>query len=1010
VTESRSSLDELQAHRSMLLGCETIGWLHMAGKAHTSFLRQHGGQKNSHKPKKWASGLVPALSWLPKHGIVTWPTSLSDFLLSQFDDHKSKQSIVGLLQAAHAMASGIEKNHPSSTTYLGQKNTTHMWRTTAFGHPVRNLLDDPPDVLREGGWDTLLANIANLLDALKNLGQQSLAAPADDWHRWRDRAIGEAGWLRQAFTQTLAETRLPNNDVTLWDQSYVAAALFKSAVAGALLQGKGFNWTNNLKQNTRWRVLTVGMGAGHYEARAVRIGDWTGARSEIDRFFDAVCKLIEVDLAVGSLLYRDDEVLAFSFPGVRVGENDPEEGREPLRKDIQDRVDGLARKFDTPPLLRLSGSTRSMICMSREVEEAREQIRVPLHRTWSIPKNTNGKLNRGHTCPVCGLRANGTSKSAREKKGIPCEPCRERRRGRLQDWLVGRAEGDSIWISEVADRHDRVALLTFNLGLDEWLDGTAVDSLRAQSVDEWATNNRKLKLRKRESSNPVDVKRAADSLTSNLEESVNKPFEKNDLLMNSLQSGFQHEEDWSSFFDKVVQDRADAPSWKNLEGHDARRAQWLAHQLFRKNASLGRVRRFWETTETFFSELLAQFREIVSQDANRWRVRRCVVTPKDGSWTECQTYAGHWGTGDDAAPLEFICQSDQSLVSICNLARVLGQADDLSRLRDKTIDVIDDDGARHQVKIQAVREAPKPVGTYHPVIVLDRSPARFRLLVPLAAADACVQAAVKKWDTEFARVWDRLPLRVSLVGFPRKLPYQAVVEAARNVEDDLTQTSRETWRVHDERTRAGVTALSLFRTDGQLQIVTVPTTLPDGRSDVFYPNCAVKQGKISQPHDFAAPRGGPENHIDQQIYRWMPDLRADDWIHVAPAQFARVFLDSTARRFSPVLVHNLGDWGAMQETWRLVRQTAPSLTAARALEAILLEKHEVWAFPAAADSGAWLGFVQASLVNLWAVHGADLDTLVEAARRGILQETLAWHLHVLKQEMEISDDAREPAT
>ncbi len=993
---NNAPLSQLSDHRAVLLGCEAVGWLHMTGKAHPNFLRQHGGQKVGYNAKDWARALVPGwdetLAWLSNTNKVTWPDSLSDFL-HQFDEGESKPSVVGLLQAAHAMASGIEKNHPSSTTkYLGQ-DTTHMWRTTAFGHPVRNLLEDPPDVLQNGGWEALLAKVAELLQALRDLGKKSPAASTDEWHAWRQAAIGSDGWLRRAFSQTLAETRIPNNDVTLWDQSYVAAALFKSAVAGALLEGDKFKWNHNLKQNTRWRVLTVGLGAGHYEARAVRIGDWTGVRREIERFFEAVCKCFEVELAVGSLLYRDDDLLAFSFPGGAAGEEDPEDVREPLREDIQKRVDELAGRLDTPPVVRLSDSTRSMIRMALEVEEARSALRVPLHRSWQLPQNEKAK--GGHTCPVCGLRPNGSSGSRRQKKGTPCELCKERRHGRLQDWLAGQVEGDSIWISEVADRHDRVALLTLSLGLGDWLDGTAVDSLRAQSVVEWATQNAT-------ESKPLPARH--DELSPWMLKAMgtgNEASQAKSLIQKKLAAGLQ-KKSWKDFFALMVQDRADAPSWANLEGHDARRAEWLAQQLFRKNASPGRVRRFWETTETFFSELLARFREIASHSANRRRVRRLVVTPKSGSWTERQIYAGHFGAGDDAAPLEFVCTGNNQLVTICNLARVFGSGDEPGTLRGKTLDLVDDEGTRRVLTVDRVAEAPAPLGTYHPLIVLDRSPTRFRLLVPLDAVGACVQAAVEKWEVEMARVWDRLPLRVGVVAFPRKLPYQAVVEAARNVEDDLARCGQETWRVHDVRTLDGVTALSLVRPDGEHQLITVPVALRDGRPDVFYPYCAVGDVRIREPHDFAAPAWNrTTKQHDTRVYRWMPELRPGDGVRVAPSRVARVFLDSTARRFEPVPVRYLDDWCAAREVWRRVQEAAPSLTAARALEAVLLEKREAWAFPKAPSArDRWLDFVRASLVNLWSARGATLDTFVDATRRDILLETLAWHLHVLKQDTE----------
>src|SRR5690606_23599875 len=121
--------------------------------------------------------------------------------------------------------------------------------------------------LAPGAWSRLEEQIGALIDELA----ERVKAPNDveKWIRWRESAVGRSGWLRRDFTTTLAETRIPNNDVTLWDQSFIAAALFKAAVAGAVLSGTSFEWGNCSKANTRWRVLTIGIGAEHYEARAV---------------------------------------------------------------------------------------------------------------------------------------------------------------------------------------------------------------------------------------------------------------------------------------------------------------------------------------------------------------------------------------------------------------------------------------------------------------------------------------------------------------------------------------------------------------------------------------------------------------------------------------------------------------------------------------------------------------------------------------------------------------------
>ncbi|MFB3906694.1 MAG: CRISPR-associated protein Csx11, partial [Acidobacteriota bacterium] len=256
----------VRQHRPLLLACEAIGWLHMTGKAKSDFLRAHGGQKNNYDYKNWHEQENPTFPWEDllqrvkgKFGLGSnaWPGILADFL----SKHPGRDGgMLGLLQAGHAMASGIEKNLPSAAAKYLRQDVTHMWLSTAFGHPVRNLLDDPPDLLTDVGWKRLLEQVEKLLKDLEKLGNSPPTTnDIDGWWRWRDGTVGPEGWLRKAFTGTLAETRLPNNDVTLFDQSYIAAVLFKSAAAGAILEGSSFPWSSNgLKQQTRWRLLTIG--------------------------------------------------------------------------------------------------------------------------------------------------------------------------------------------------------------------------------------------------------------------------------------------------------------------------------------------------------------------------------------------------------------------------------------------------------------------------------------------------------------------------------------------------------------------------------------------------------------------------------------------------------------------------------------------------------------------------------------------------------------------------------
>ncbi|MBX3183951.1 MAG: hypothetical protein KIT72_00380 [Polyangiaceae bacterium] len=977
----------LRDNRAALLACEAIGWLHMAGKVHPDFVKQQASDAvkgaTTWNQINWATNVIGKFGSLPSVGAkAITPNDLFEKHQGPKRNAPETDNVLGLLQAAHAMASGIEKNTPGD---YQKQPSAQTWLTTAFGHPVQNLLGTtPPAILTGGAWSTTEQQIGTIIGGLA--ARVKDPTNLNEWIKWRNGAIGSAGWLREAFTTTLAETRVPNNDVTLWDQSFIAAALFKAAAAGAVLSGTSFEWRKG-KANTRWRVLTIGIGTEHYEARAVRIGDWTGTRDAIASFFDEVCAFVEVDLAIGACVYRDERTLSFTFPGYRLDCKDSlnDDLAKKLRASIETEVDKLAKTqaFETPPLVRLSSSTRSFIAMSRELAEARRVLEVPVHRAWSIASDgSRGK----HVCPVTLVRAGEPSNNGSDRKQDASKSAYDRRTGRRSAWE--QSGGDTIWISEVADENDRVALLTFSLGLEGWLDSTHVDSLRAQSVVEWRANNASLAA--------INASTPRASLRTHVEGFVNSPTKSakgtlNDAVLSSLNDGFAHEISLEDFFHKVVEDRAGTSAWSSL---NETRAAWLTHQLFRKNASPGRVHRFWRTTRAFFAEALEEFRTLVSGTGGA-RTQRLSLTLSGGTNLRVgEVYAGHLPSAPNA-PFEILRRASD-FVTVCNLARVLGPDGDAAKLKGMQFDASDDDGQRRCFTIDAVSAAEGALWSYRPLIVLEENPERFRVLVPLAAEAACVDHIITKWRKEMSRVWDRLPLRIGVIGFPRKTPFQAVIEATRNVEDDLGAAGGERWRVAAVGVQPSTTKLS-FEVAGKSEQVELPSQLADGRDDVYFSNLAVV-GAEREARDFTAPR--PDGA--SVVYRRAAELKPGDEVFVEPSRYACVFLDSTACRFEPITVHPLSEWDRRRTVWDLVEKAAPSLTAARAVEQSLREARERWTDEnGVLDCAAWTGWVHAVLANEWNAK-EHLQDLEHAAQDGLLERVLSWHLHVLKQTTGVS--------
>jgi hypothetical protein len=1014
--------ETLREHRPLLLAMEAIGWFHMVGKARSEFLRYHGGDRVDYRYEKWHDYETPPFPWDDLLGWVrsrfqskvpadAWSGSFKEFTEKHLDWNPG---LLGLLQASHGIVSGVEKNLPRATSeYLGQ-SVPHMWLSSPWGYPKRNLLVDPPEVLTPNGWKQVVSEIRQILEELKDLGTQNVQ-DVGAWWRWRGEAIGPDSFIRRAFLSTLAETRLPNNDVTLWDQSYVAAALFKSAVAGALLNSS-FPWGDRqIKQKTRWRLLTVAMGTEHYEARAVKIGDWTGMQAVLERFFEEVCRLIEVDLAAGSLLYRDSSAAVFSFPGEREDENVPAPWLSGWKEWLQEQIDEIAKQLDleTPPEVRLSQPTRSLVPMVRERAEAVKSTMVPVHRAWSICWKIPEE-SRGHVCPVCGVRRNGDPTS----KGKPCQVCRDRRHHRRDDWLSGRLGYDTIWFEEAADSNGRLAVLTLSLDLEPWLDGERVDSLRAQAISEWRRFNPTLwdKVHRQVYPNPIAPSTPFDSLFTYIRSSLSR-FDPGNLVLSNLQEGFRHEKDWPTFFQKIVEDRAAAPTWDNLS--DEQRAAWLAHQLFCKLPSPGRVYRFWREAIEFFEDLLREFRQIASRSDNPWRVRRLLLIPDASTahgWKDGMLYDGRWrGVQISLVYVDAL----KGFVTASNLARLLKPEEHKEALQNQTITVEEEDtfGQSVSLTVRSVKELSGSyahLGVYHPVIPLEVSPLRFRVVLPLEAASECVDLAIARWREQFARVWDRLPLRVGVVGFPRALSFQAVVEAVRNVEEALRlrqscgyrralstvrnveealRLPAEIWRVEETQIREGVLDLSLRRKDGQNTLWCIPLRLPDGREDVFYPYVEVEDRTLRYPRDFRHPENG-------RVFRHVADLRVGDGIRVTPAKIVALWMESTAARFDAPKAYSLEDWTKMRAVWELLTGVAPSITAVQRLRNAIVEMETQWRSP----NGSWSApmelrreTLRALLTEHLEVQGAALETLLACAMEDLFSWTLEWHLTALHE-------------
>ena len=208
--DNEDILNSLRENRQLLLFCEAIGWIHMTGKARIGFLENKLSVENSStKPEKnenkekWYDDTIfcngNMLNWVKDSLSKNYPVTSIPAIAELLDKYPKSGGVglLGLLQASHAMSSGIEKNLCEATSeYLAQKYGK-VFVSDAFGDFNQNLLgDEPPPLLTDEGWRKLLQKIETVFKTLKRISRCGQDLPDMLW-AWRERAINKNGWLRK---------------------------------------------------------------------------------------------------------------------------------------------------------------------------------------------------------------------------------------------------------------------------------------------------------------------------------------------------------------------------------------------------------------------------------------------------------------------------------------------------------------------------------------------------------------------------------------------------------------------------------------------------------------------------------------------------------------------------------------------------------------------------------------------------------------------------------------------
>ncbi|NTU54131.1 MAG: hypothetical protein HGA97_10635 [Chlorobiaceae bacterium] len=427
-----------------------------------------------------------AISITDWHGTAYTLAELAPFVMnpSYTNDNKYKWNALlgkpmtpGLLIGFMHGAAHIDKEDSQDKQTYNDLN-----RATPFGHETSIACGVSSDILKQ----LPLQNLANVTDSLEKRRE------------WLNA-------MQVGMKQAIADTRRPQNDVTLWDWGYLVASLTKAAAHYLFFSTNAATYFDEIPLV----VLRINIDMLGLYAESDRISDLLGKKDDLKQAFDEVREKLEYDWVLGNLLFHDETGAYYLLPG-NILTPEKEIGlREEIQKcfpdDLRPRVHlgnpVTARDFDkrlNQDNDKRKAAIREFISNPRKLafEEPPVQFGNNLYlfeEEWTGKRPKNAEI-----CTVCGkypvgypdVGVNGSKYKKiaswathdKAKERHVCCYCLQRRGRRAKEWgkalsdVSDKQIGTTVWIDEVADGNGRIALFTGMFGLDDWLDGKALET------------------------------------------------------------------------------------------------------------------------------------------------------------------------------------------------------------------------------------------------------------------------------------------------------------------------------------------------------------------------------------------------------------------------------------------------------------------------------------------------------------------------------------------------------
>jgi len=753
------SFQNLKDNRDEILKAEIGSLLFNLGKTHAGF--SHWKQYFSNARQKFSSYKKYYKEDYFKKELDNIDNKLSDFIFTRkvklsnntlldwkeffFGDVSNSPFVKKVFfRGCENINSGIDKGSPKENSQLST-----LWISNAFGAFKYNPKIEDFDKSRE----KFLKDFHKFLD-----GHKYYTDPK--WDTIRGFVFEN---IKPWYSCLLSDSRFPINDVTLWDQAYMTASMFKAVFAQIFLDPSKFEVYQNNPSSIKWSILGIQYDKLSLAEKGLKPGSIKWYRDKCEEVDNRIKELIEINYAIGNEVYRDETGIYFIVGEDLIGEKDVKfyklhDNLDGIKKEIQE-IFSNTFKGETYPAIFLTEPSRGLMNLGYLIENAKENfLKV------EIPENFNTYIkhdsNPDGICQICGIRMAHKG----NKENLICDVCQNRLKGRLNKW-VSNSSGETIWTSELQDKSGRIALITLKFELNEWINGNMVNSLIVQNFDlntkkyidylnsviDGLLNNKKLKktLLKDYSVNipNIDMRDLVEKWF--LERSIGTRWEK--FICSRLE-------------DELKKGKIDFKNrkilWQNLTDSDIEfLAELILQFLLRKNPSPARLRRVWETTREFFVELEDKINSLIGIEERMYE--RFV-------WDKNELN-GEYEDGDI-----LFWAYDGKVYLISSMNKVGNKKEfKLKKYREGENDTL----------ILKKEEAQKQ--TYKPYFtILPPTPISWQFIIPAENVPKLIGDIQKKYYEDFKWVYGKLPLHIGVVVQDYKKPLYIGVKALRRIRRD----------------------------------------------------------------------------------------------------------------------------------------------------------------------------------------------------------------------------------